>query len=1057
MFFELENEIELESDEVIMENENVEEIVEAPMPFSMTTNNGVERGKFRSLTLINWNGFFARTFDLDELVTTLSGGNGAGKSTTMAGFVTALIPDLTLLHFRNTTEAGSTGGSRDKGLHGKLRPGVCYAVLDTINSRHQRILVGVRLQQIAGRDKKVDLKTFSIQGVELSQNPTALFTETVGERQARVLNLNELKDKIENIGAQFKQYHSITDYHGMMFDLGIIPKRLRSASDRSKFYKLIEASLYGGISSAITRSLRDYLLPENLGVRKAFQDMESALRENRMTLEAIKVTQSDRDLFKHLITETTNYVASDYMRNANERRGNIEAALESRREWYKAKAEQNLSQYRLIDLSREAAELAENERTLEVDHQSAVDHLNLVLNALRHQEKITRYQEDIAELTERLEEQKMVVEDANDALEESQAQFEQTEIEIDAVRSQLADYQQALDAQQTRALQYQQAIAALEKAKTLCGLADLSVKNVEDYHAEFEAHAESLTETVLELEHKMSISEAAKSQFDKAYQLVCKIAGEMPRSAAWESAKELLREYPSQKLQAQQTPQLRTKLHELEQRYAQQQSAVKLLNDFNQRANLSLQTAEELEDYHAEQEALIEDISARLSEQVENRSTLRQKRENLTALYDENARKAPAWLTTQAALERLEQQSGGTFEHSQDVMNFMQSQLVKERELTMQRDQLEQKRLHLDEQISRLSQPDGSEDPRLNMLAERFDGVLLSELYDDVTIEDAPYFSALYGPARHAIVVRDLNAVREQLAQLEDCPDDLYLIEGDPTAFDDSVLSAQELELGVVVQVSDRELRYSRFPEIPLFGRAAREKRLEELQIERDEVAEQHAQIAFDVQKYQRLHEHFSQFVGLHLALAFQPNPEALMSEINRERNEIDRELNQFNSGEQQLRIQLDNAKEKLQLLNKLIPQLNVLADEDLIDRIEECREQLDIAEQDEYFIRQYGVTLSQLEPIANSLQSDPENYEGLKNELTQAIESQKQVQQRVFALADVVQRKPHFGYEDAGQAETSELNEKLRQRLDKCKHSEIRNVSKFVKNKVNLLNIIAY
>ena len=53
----------------------------------------IERGKFRSLTLINWNGFFARTFDLDELVTTLSGGNGAGKSTTMAAFVTALIPD----------------------------------------------------------------------------------------------------------------------------------------------------------------------------------------------------------------------------------------------------------------------------------------------------------------------------------------------------------------------------------------------------------------------------------------------------------------------------------------------------------------------------------------------------------------------------------------------------------------------------------------------------------------------------------------------------------------------------------------------------------------------------------------------------------------------------------------------------------------------------------------------------------------------------------------------------------------------------------------------------
>ena len=1027
---ERENEIELEQEENVIETGAAEEIIETGVP-GIAQNNGVERGKFRSLTLINWNGFFARTFDLDELVTTLSGGNGAGKSTTMAGFVTALIPDLTLLHFRNTTEAGSTGGSRDKGLHGKLRPGVCYAVLDTINSRHQRILVGVRLQQIAGRDKKVDLKTFSLQGVELSQNPTALFTETVGERQARVLNLTELKDKIENLGAQFKQYHSITDYHGMMFDLGIIPKRLRSASDRSKFYKLIEASLYGGISSAITRSLRDYLLPENLGVKKAFQDMESALRENRMTLEAIKVTQSDRDLFKHLITETTNYVASDYMRNANERRGNISTALESRRDWYQAKAAQVLSQHRFIDLSREAAELAESERTLEVDHQSAVDHLNLVLNALRHQEKISRYQEDVAELSERLEEQKMVVENANEQLEESQAQFEQTETEIDAVRTQLADYQQALDAQQTRALQYQQAIAALEKAKTLCGLADLSVKNAEDYQTEFAAHADGLTERVLELEHKMSISEAAKSQFEKAYQLVCKIAGEVPRSSAWESAKALLREYPSQKLQAQQTPQLRAKLHELEQRYAQQQSALRLLNDFNQRANSHLETADELEDYHAEQEALIEDISAELSELVESRSTLRQKRENLTALYDENARKAPAWLTAQAALERLEEQSGEHFEHSQDVMNFMQSQLVKERELTMLRDQLEQKRQQLEEQISRLSQPDGSEDARLNTLAERFGGVLLSELYDDVPIEDAPYFSALYGPARHAIVVRDLDAVREQLIDLEDCPDDLYLIEGDPAAFDDSVLSAQELELGVVVQVSDRELRYSKFPEIPLFGRAAREKHLEELQVQRDEIAEEYAQIAFDVQKCQRLHEHFSQFVGLHLALAFQPNPEELMAEVNRERNEIERELNQFSSSEQQLRIQLDSAKERIQLLNKLIPQLNVLADENLIDRLEECREQLDVAEQDEHFVRQYGETLSQLESMAESLQSDPKNYEGLKQELTQAIERQKQAQQRVFALADVVQRKPHFAYEDAGQAETSELNERLRQRLE--------------------------
>ncbi|AHG84235.1 Chromosome partition protein MukB [Bibersteinia trehalosi USDA-ARS-USMARC-189] len=164
----------------------------------LVRQDSVVRGKFRSLTLINWNGFFARTFDLDELVTTLSGGNGAGKSTTMAGFVTALIPDLTLLNFRNTTEAGSTSSSRDKGLYGKLKAGVCYAVLESENSRAQRILTGVRLQQIAGRDKKVDIRSFSLQNIEQNQSVISVFTEQLGEK-ARVLPLNELKENLMRV------------------------------------------------------------------------------------------------------------------------------------------------------------------------------------------------------------------------------------------------------------------------------------------------------------------------------------------------------------------------------------------------------------------------------------------------------------------------------------------------------------------------------------------------------------------------------------------------------------------------------------------------------------------------------------------------------------------------------------------------------------------------------------------------------------------------------------------------------------------------------------------
>ena len=77
----LDLEHEIYQDEPEQSTERVEEEFIAPV---LNQHNGVERGKFRSLTLINWNGFFARTFDLDELVTTLSGGNGAGKSTLLS-------------------------------------------------------------------------------------------------------------------------------------------------------------------------------------------------------------------------------------------------------------------------------------------------------------------------------------------------------------------------------------------------------------------------------------------------------------------------------------------------------------------------------------------------------------------------------------------------------------------------------------------------------------------------------------------------------------------------------------------------------------------------------------------------------------------------------------------------------------------------------------------------------------------------------------------------------------------------------------------------------------
>lgn len=1001
----------------------------------------IERGKFRSLTLINWNGFFARTFDLDELVTTLSGGNGAGKSTTMAAFVTALIPDLTLLHFRNTTEAGATSGSRDKGLHGKLRPGVCYAVLDVVNSLHQRVLVGVRLQQVAGRDRKVDIKPFSIHGLPTSINPTEILTETVNARQARVVPISELKDRFEAMeSVQLKQYNSITDYHSVMFDLGIVARRLRSAADRSKYYRLIEASLYGGISSAITRSLRDYLLPENSGVRKAFQDMEAALRENRMTLEAIRVTQSDRDLFKHLISEATSYVAADYMRHANERRIHLDAAMQVRNDLFTSRKQLAAEQYRHIEMARELGEHNAAESDLETDYQGASDHLNLVQTALRQQEKIDRYDADLEELTFRLEEQNEVVAEAREVHEENEARSENAELEVDELKNQLADYQQALDVQQTRAIQYQQALTALQRAQEICQLRDLTIENADEWQETFQAKEQEATDRLLMLEQKMSVAQAAHSQFEQAFELVNKIAGPVSRSEAWQVGRDLLRDASNQRYHAEQLQPLRSRLNELTQRLREQQDAERLLNDFCKRHGQQVD-AGELESLQAELEAQIELLNESVADAGERRMALRQELEQLRERIARLTKQAPQWLAAQEILSQLSEQTGQSLENSQQVTEFMQQLLERERETTVERDEVSARKREIEKQIERLSQPGGAEDARLNTLAERFGGVLLSEIYDDVTIDDAPYFSALYGPARHAIVVPDLSLIREQLDGLDDCPEDLYLIEGDPQSFDDSVFNVEELEKAVVVKAGDRQWRYSRFPKVPLFGRAARENQLDLLHAEREALAERYATLSFDVQKTQRLHQSFSRFIGSHLGVAFESDPEAEMRLLNTRRNEVERALTNHESENQQQRQQFEQAKEGVAQLNRLLPRVSLLLDDTLQDRHEEIQEKLDEAQEAARFVQQHGAHLTRLEPILSVLQSDPEQHDQLKLDYQQAQQQQRDARQQAFALTEVVQRRAHFGYVDsAGMLNgTSDLNEKLRQRLEQAEGERTR------------------
>ncbi len=993
----------------------------------------IERGKYQSLTMINWNGFFARTFDIDGLVTTLSGGNGAGKSTTMAAFITALIPDQSLLHFRNTTEAGSSQASRDKGLYGKLRSGICYSVLDVVNSRNQRLLFAVKLQQVAGRDKKVDIKPFVVQGLPSHIKPTDVLMESVSEKHARVRQINEVKDAVlQHEGVNFKVFSSVVEYHSQMFEFGVLPKKLRNSSDRSKFYRLIEASLYGGISSAITRSLRDYLLPQNGGVKKAFQDMESALRENRLTLDAIKSTQADRDLFKHLITESTHYVASDYMRHANERRKKLESTLSLRSEVSEGRS-QLIEHNNVLKRAQEELELLnEQENGLEQDHQSASDHLQLVLNALRQQEKIERYQDDLEELSERLEEQSIVVEEAQERLTEVEEQALVSEEEVDSLKTQLADYQQALDVQQTRALQYQQALQALETAREISGSNDLTAENAIGVLNELKRTEQAKTASLLSVKHKLDMSSAAAEQFDHAYSLIKSIVGEVERAQAYGKAKATLQKAQEHRQWLQNESQWQAQYSDVERSLNQQHDGQQKISDYQKQHNVCLVDEITLEQEHERHIAAIESIEGDLEKLRERRSDLRRQDQDTDVEIKKFETLAPAWIAANDSLEKLKEQSKADLYDGQAVMSEMQQVLEREKTQSYAKDKLNEQRLQLDHEIENLASPGGANDSRLKGLADTLGGVLLSEIYDDITLEDAPFFSAMYGPARHAIVVSDLTGIQEKLSNLDDCPEDLYLIEGDVDAFDDSAFNADELTGAVCVQLNARQMRYSRLPEIPLFGRAAREQRLSLLREERETVAEKYAKASFDSQKLHRLYQGFNEFVAKHISVAFESDPEQVLKIKRDKKNELVRQLSELTNQEQQQRNQLMTSKQALSLLDKLAPLMRVIEDETLTDRLQELEEKLSNLSDAKQFESLYGKALVQLETVVPALEIDPEQFDVLKAQYESADTELQALKTTLFALADLVERRHHFNYSDSVELlnRSSELSEQLKSKL---------------------------
>lgn len=1053
------------------------------------------RGKFKSLIMINWNGFFARQFDLDNLVTTLSGGNGAGKSTTMASFVTALIPDLSLLHFRNTTEAGSTSSSRDRGLYGKLQSGVCFAALECENSRGETAIFGVQLQQLTGRDKKVDLTLFSISGLHNYQYPAHekaidIFFRKEGSK-AKILAVDELHKKFDkHETVTFKKYHRIADYHAAMFDHGFLPRRLSTAQDRSRYYRLIEASLYGGISSAITKSLREYLLTENTNVKEAFKNMENAIIENRTTLTKIDQTSQDRNFFRALVDATIDYVVSDYIYHLHNRQDIVNNALQNRQaasSLHTAKAQLNQS---IANFAGQEQQLQSQANQLTDDFNKAWEYYNILLNASRLQgqyhdklAQVSQYEEEEALLSEQVEE--LVIQ--QEELSSEQAALDDT---IRGLNRKLADNQEALSEQSKRKLQYRNAVAQLEQLKLelvnalqsgnlpvnllavifnqelvtanhdlatqaqellqqlVTNKANANALSIDSNNSAADAMQPSdtkasnhqgvsfaqaqqllanftqaitqqngdltplLTQQLAELPQEQSAQGDQEGQADNAassqvsnsvdlrhnYQLLTSTSRATlqqqfttPLTKADTAALELNLELVAlltsliQEILTLGQQELHTLQRAKQAANQSQEDYQKTLATLRRLLNgANIQTAQAYNQAQVLLRGVMlkRNLAERLEQLVRDHANLSNKRDQMQAdslqinqlqqqlgvtfnsrqqlleqldlqmaqysqaeLQREEVRDALANLGNQHyqvtnQITLLRNQLQGYFQAQTELENLRGKvaqplttpeqlfsclshylHLTNEQEITLKN--LKSKRSELEERIYTVERQDLGGDLQLEQIAQDLGGRTLSSFYNDISYDDALYYSALFGPARDAIVVRSFDGIEEKLQALGDLPADLYLIEGDLAEFDESSFDANADEKAVLVRLSSQQLRYSTIQEITTFSPAARKKYLEQVKKEHEQLIVECYNLEDKYYKNKKLTEDLTNFSAKYSQIAFIANPEQELQQLQNQADQLNRQLTNLRNQAEQLAHQIGELHRSNNLLQKLTPLLS--------------------------------------------------------------------------------------------------------------------------------------
>ncbi|WP_422410054.1 MULTISPECIES: chromosome partition protein MukB [unclassified Endozoicomonas] len=797
------------------------------------------RTQINSLTLVNFRGIFFKTLSLHQWMSNLIGHNGAGKTTIMGALLVNRVPDNRLVRLRNNSDSGQDRS--DNGIWGRIDKGTCYSLVDYTLYNGERVIAVVQLKRLG--KPRVELKMFAISGIDQDISVKDLMMSPAGENRYDALEGNALSNQIAIQGGTLKRFKSLGQFMDWQFQCRIIPRRMENIRDRQRYYRMLETSLYGGLSSEMQKGLRDYLLTSEENVKKSVGSMQNALQETRKTRDSIHHTREKRELIKELL-------------DSSYKLGENIIALAQR---LQVQLEQSL-----IDCQNQT-ERTESDITAQRQQISAIEleieQLESTREQLQTHETMARTQKEQAETLDRIHTESRLLKQENDNIHErlqqqneqleileaqkqqQNQQLEQIEEDVRSLVKQLADAEDAYSEEARKAGLYNQALASLEECRSHLSDATLSEKNLSQILQQTIAQRSELSAEYHVKRPLLEQMENIRHHFDQCLPILSLLENsEVSTANVGQLSDKWIQVKRSKEHDTRQIKVIKDRLELTQRKLAEQQrlkeGIARLPSPFNHAITNHAQWLTHLKQGETDKALISEQLST-LSDAIQD---LKVKQQQLEQQRLQKQKDHTQWLEYESLKQQLFELNDDIQLEQPDELSTLRYTLTEQQNICHRQDLgLETELSTLRLRLKGLEICDSKEQIQLQRLAELTKGQLVSQFFDEdeISLAEAAWLEAKMGPLRNALLVKDVEKAAALIRQETDRPDDVWLLEGDSsTSFSEDLFIEsplhQDEDGSVLVNLSKNISRLSKEPEFPTLGKLAREKERARL-IEREE------------------------------------------------------------------------------------------------------------------------------------------------------------------------------------------------------------------------------